>query len=82
MLKNKITFYAYISFPILLLLLISKLGLCSNYFFMFGLLLYAFILHPIISGIRLKQMGLISSHDFYKNFIPMWNLKFFGELYF
>jgi len=51
---------------------------------MFVLLLSIYILfyHPFISGLRLLDSNKISKKQFWKNFIPGWNKKYFYFLFF
>lgn len=45
------------------------------------ILVYALIYHPIISGFRLLALGKIRRKEFFYNFIPAWNLKYFEYLF-
>lgn len=81
MLKKLTPFYLYIVFPLLTISLLLKLELINSTVFTIGILIYAIIFHPIISGIRLQQLGVTKSSDFYKNFIPLWNLQYFEALF-
>jgi hypothetical protein len=46
------------------------------------LLAYIIVYHPLISGLRLLQTHKISKRDFWKNFIPFWNDKYWTFLFF
>jgi len=81
MLKKTVIFYLYIIFPLLTFSLLLKLDLLSNNVFAFGILLYGLIYHPIVVGIRLIQLNVCKSSDFWLNFIPLWNLKYFDILF-
>ncbi len=81
MLKKTLIFYLYIFFPLLTIMLISKLNLLSANLFMYCILAYALIYHPVISGIRLIQLNICNKNSFWLNFIPLWNLKYFDILF-
>jgi len=75
---NKVLFYSLIFVPLLGIIALMEhspnLGVSI-------LLLYALIYHPTISGIRLISMGKIEKGDFWKNYIPFWNKKYFRNLF-
>jgi len=81
-LKSTLNFYVLIIVPLLTLVLLSKLNLISDQFFVIVLLLWALIYHPYVSGKRLMAIGKIKKEDFLLNFIPFWNMKFFDSLFF
>jgi hypothetical protein len=80
-LKYLFFYYFMIVTPLLLLVLFAKMGSISSTFFSIGLLIYTLIYHPVISGIRLMLLGKIDKSDFFKNFIPFWNLKYAKDLF-
>jgi len=53
----------------------------SSRLFIISILIYGLVYHPLMCGIRLIQMEKISSKDFFKNFIPFWNKKYFDTLF-
>ncbi len=81
MLKKTAIFYIYLFFPLLTIMLISKLNLLPANIFMYSILTYALIYHPMISGIRLIQLNICNKNNFWLNFIPLWNLKYFDILF-
>ena len=82
MFKNLLLFYLAIILPIALLILGRKYQLYNSGAFVLGLGIYVFLYHPLISGIRLRQKEKITASDFWKNFIPVWNTKYFSALFF
>jgi hypothetical protein len=58
------------------------LGFLSNILFVSLLLTYSIIYHPLVSGLRLVALGVISKSELWKTFIPFWNRKYFGILFF
>ena len=82
MAKNIFVYYLLIVFPIILLGLGAKTGYISATAFSGALLIYALIYHPIVSGLRLLQSGKINKSEFWKNFIPFWNDKYWTFLFF
>jgi hypothetical protein len=81
-LKNLWCFYLSIILPFVGLVLLSKYHYIGNSLFVLGLALFIFIYHPLISGLRLVQAGKIKRSEFYRNFIPMWNFRYFNFLFF
>jgi hypothetical protein len=47
-----------------------------------GLATYVFLYHPMILGLRLLQKNKIKGVDFWKNFIPTWNSRYYSAAYF
>jgi hypothetical protein len=80
--KNIIAYYLLIVLPLAGLVLLVKMQEVSSSFFFVGLLVYALLYHPLISGLRLVNSGKIKRSEFLYNFIPLWNLKYFGFLFF
>jgi len=77
-----INYYAAIFLPLISLYLISLNGLLNSEEYVILLFAYAFVYHPIVSGVRLVALGVIKKSDFFLNFIPGWNVKHFGILFF
>jgi hypothetical protein len=80
--KYLINYYAAIILPLISIVLINLNGLLDSKEFTILLFAYAFVYHPIVSGVRLVALGVIKKSDLYLNFIPGWNLKHFGILFF
>lgn len=81
MLKKTLVFYLYIILPLLTFSLLLKLDLLSTNIFAFGILLYGLVYHPTIAGIRLIQLNVCNLSNFWLNFIPFWNIKYFDILF-
>jgi hypothetical protein len=81
-LKNLIHFYIAISVPLILLALAARYDLISSTEFTLALAFYVFIYHPLILGLRLMATYKISRSEFWRTFIPFWNMKYFGFLFF
>ncbi len=81
-LKNISVFYILICLPLALLVLAAKYHYVTSEVFTFILLGYALIYHPLISGLRLLACNKISKGKFWSTFIPFWNWKYFGFLFF
>jgi hypothetical protein len=82
MLRKLFVFYILISFPLILLILGIIYRYISGTAFVILLLAYIIVYHPLISGLRLLQTHKISKRDFWKNFIPFWNDKYWTFLFF
>ena len=80
--KNIFFFYLLLMLPIGILVLAAKYGYIGSAVFTFTMLAYALLYHPFICGIRLVKSGKISRQDFWKNFIPFWNDKYWSFLFF
>ena len=80
--KNIFFFYLLLLLPISIIVLAAKYGYISSIIFALMLLTYVFLYHPFICGIRLVKSGKISRQDFWKNFIPFWNDKYWSFLFF
>ena len=76
------SFYCLLFIPFLLIVTLNYLHLVSSNFFVYSLLVYALIYHPLISGIRLINCNKINKNQFWLNFIPFWNIRYYGFLYF
>ena len=81
-LKNLFLFYILILVPLVVMFIFMKEHVFSTKLFVFFFLFYALIYHPIISGIRLLQSGKINKKQFWYNFIPGWNSRFFSFFFF
>ncbi len=80
--KNIFSFYLLLLLPIAPLVLMAKAGYISNNLFVVLLFSYAFLYHPFVCGLRLVQNGKIRKQEFWKNFIPFWNDKYWTYLFF
>ncbi len=80
-LHKLIFFYFFIFVPLAFLVALTKIDLISNNVFAACLLLYVVIYHPFISGKRLIELEIIKKAQFWKNFIPFWNFKYFDVLF-
>gem|GEM_PF-365157 len=78
-LKSILLFYLSILTPLTLLVVFANS--MSSRLFIISILIYGLVYHPLMCGIRLIQMEKISSKDFFKNFIPFWNKKYFDTLF-
>jgi hypothetical protein len=75
-------YYLFIAIPLIILVLGLKYQLYSSNGFVIGLAFYVFIYHPLVSGLRLLHKNKIKSSEFWRNFIPLWNTKYFTSLFF
>ena len=80
--KNIFLFYLLLLLPISIFVLAAKYGYIDSILFALMMLIYVFLYHPFICGIRLVKSGKISRQDFWKNFIPFWNDKYWTFLFF
>ncbi len=80
-LKNIFSFYIQIALPLALLNLFAKYDYINSNTFVGLLFAYAFLYHPFICGLRLLQCKKINKQDFGKNFIPLWNDKYWTFLF-
>ena len=80
--KSILNYYIFITIPFCLIILLSLNKIISNKEFVILLFIYGLIYHPLISGLRLIESNKISKNQFWKNFIPGWNIKFFYFLFF
>ena len=81
-LKNIFSFYILIALPLASLILAAKYNYINSNIFVLLLFVYCLIYHPFISGLRLLQSKKINKQDFWKNFIPFWNDKYWMFLFF
>lgn len=81
-LKNLVAFYIFISLPLALLVLGVQYHYIAGGLFTILFVTYSLLYHPFISGLRLVQNNKISKQDFWKNFIPFWNDKYWTFLFF
>lgn len=79
--KNLIKFYLAIFLPLILIVILAVFDIIGPTLFVILLFGYAFIYHPFISGKRLLAIHEINKEDFWKNFIPFWNSKYFVDLF-
>jgi hypothetical protein len=80
--KSLVIFYILISAPLAAIVLLARNNALIRSEFTLLLLFYAVIYHPLVSGIRLILNQKIERSDFWKTFIPGWNLKYFTFLFF
>ena len=80
--KNIFVFYCLILVPYIVLMIAGVNELVSPMFFLISTLLWALVYQPLISGLRLLASGKITKEQLWLNFIPFWNSKFFGFLFF
>ena len=59
-----------------------KYGYLNGATFTIGIMAYGIFYHPFVSGLRLLQSGKIDKSEFWKNFIPFWNDKYWTFLFF
>lgn len=81
-LKNRLWFYLLIFLPIVVLVSMAWRDQISASVFTLLMMTYVFAYHPSISGMRLLAIGVIQKKDFLRNYIPMWNMQYFGALFF
>ena len=79
---NILVYYLLIFIPLIALAIGIKYELISSVTFASLLMGYAFIYHPFVSGLRLSALGILDRKNFWKTFIPFWNTKYFGVLFF
>ena len=79
--RNIVVFYAFVIIPLGLLAFFLLTERLDSGLFTILILLYALVYHPFLSGLRLISLGKISSQNFWKNFIPFWNARYFKTLY-
>lgn len=79
--KNLTNFYVIIFAPLLISLLLLKLGLINNVIFGLAILFYGLILNPIFQYYRAKSLGLVEESEVFKFLIPFWSLRFFTQLF-
>lgn len=79
---RKISFYTLVFAPMLVLALLSNSSLLDANAFFWLLLLYVVAYHPTIVGLRLLTKHVIAKDDFFKTYIPFWNMKYFSEAFF
>jgi hypothetical protein len=80
--KNLFVYYLFIVLPLFALVLGVKYKLYSSNGFVIGFVFYVFVYHPLVSGLRLLHKNKIKSSEFWRNFIPLWNTKYFTSLFF
>lgn len=80
--KNIMVYYLTIIIPLATLVLLMKGGEITSTAFTILILIYGLLYHPYISGRRLIDLAVIEKSNFYKNFIPLWNFRFFSKLFF
>jgi hypothetical protein len=79
--RNILFYYLLLALPLAALIILAKNHEVNSTFFVGGLAVYVFLYHPLISGLRLLNSGKIRRSEFLYNFIPLWNLKYFGFLF-
>ena len=80
-LKNIYVFYIMVALPLIVPVVAANNQYLSSEFFTLSLLAYCFIHHPLISGFRLVQNKKITTRVFWRNFLPLWNLKYWNFLF-
>jgi hypothetical protein len=80
--KSRYIYYSLIFLPLLLLIGASKYHYLNANVFVLLLAFYCFLYHPIVSGLRLISLKKIPKSEFWRNFIPFWNLRYFSDLFF
>lgn len=80
--RNLFFFYVIMAIPLLCLALLLRTHHVSAKIFVIGLFAYAFLYHPLICGLRLLQNKKIKRKEFFLNFVPFWNQKYFNFLFF
>lgn len=75
------SFYALLVAPLLIIALLNKLMLLDAKMFTVLVLLYALVYHPTLVGKRLLSKNIINKQDYLKNYIPLWNMKYYGEAF-
>lgn len=68
--------------PMFLLGVALKYQYLNSNVFVILLAFYCFLYHPMLSGLRLVSLKKIHKSDFWKTFIPFWNLKYLPDLFF
>lgn len=77
--KNIVFFYGLIFIPMVGIVAVMQRDALLGVVL---LSLYALVYHPTISGVRLLTLNKISKKEFWKNYIPFWNKKYFRDLFF
>jgi hypothetical protein len=80
--KNILFFYLSLLIPLGILIYAVKLKHIDSGIFILLLATYIFVYRPFICGTRLIQNKKIDRQDFWKNFIPFWNDKYWTFLFF
>ncbi len=80
-LKNVFVYYCLILLPMLFFALGIKFQFITSATFVFGLLFYSLVYHPAVSGLRLLALNQITKKQFWNNFIPGWNWKYYNTLF-
>lgn len=79
--KNLVFYYAVILFPLLVIILVTRVGIIDNLLFAILLFTYVSIYRPLVDGIRLIKLGIIRRSELAWNFIPFWNIRYKKYLY-
>lgn len=79
--KNILLFYILLLIPIAIFALAVKYDYIHSGTFVLLLFIYIFLYHPLICGSRLVQSKKIRKLDFWKNFIPFCNNKYWAFLF-
>lgn len=80
--KNIFVFYAFILIPIFILVIARKNLYINSTEFFWLMVIYVFIYHPALAGLRLVALNKIDKSQYWKTFIPFWNWRYYGELFF
>ncbi len=79
--RNIVLYYLAILLPLMAIGIVAQRNGFTATEFSIVLLCYALIYHPSITGLRLIALKKISGSQFWKSFIPFWNLQYFGSLF-
>jgi hypothetical protein len=74
-------FYFFLLLPVVGYLIVKDLGHLDSRTFVTGLFVYLFIYHPVICGLKLILNKVIKWNQFYLNFIPTWNFRYFNTIF-
>ena len=80
--NNIVLYYLLISLPLALLAVAIRNHFMANNVFALSLMVYCLVYHPAISGLRLLASGKINKSQYWLNFVPFWNKKYFKFLFF
>ena len=80
--KNLWLFYVVLAIPMIVLFMLIRSQAINSIFAVVWLGTYFLLYSPIITGLRLLQSSKIRKSELLYNFIPGWNAKFIGFLFF
>ena len=81
-LKNRFVFSLALLMPLALIMLVHYFNPFSIKFIVVSWLIHVFVYHPFVFGLRLVALGKIKFSEFWKTFIPFWNLKYYDYILF